>query len=718
MKLSDRLPAVLSILLLTSMFKKFLNWIIALLMILALGKNAYALPGGTWGLLFADEFSGSSVDTRKWTTQFPWGGVHNSDSYAIPSNLSVANGILTQTATRESCNGYDFSSAAMSTGYDKFTFKYGYAEARVKLPTKLGSWPAFWGLYTGWPPESDIMEFPCFTSGENYQDYNIAYHYDTTPGVPGGDAAYGSGLTDPGSAGNLTYEYHIFGMEWTSGDIKYYFDGNWMCQVYDDSAIAQMQYMYLLLDYSVGGWAGKPSTSQWASDASDTFQVDWVRVWQQTSNTVSNWTHDGDGNFNWDTSAYWSNGNPRLSRHTAHFGNVNATNVHLDWNDLKTVGGIEVEGPVNYNIGWSDDSLMLHNSRDTRTYIDLLAGPAEGTNAISSRLELYQDVTIRNYMSTIFSLNGNIIGAKELRMESGKVVINGEGQYSGNTIVTNYADVTVTNSIYNCDATTTGSVQISNGGILRVNNLDWGGSLKWLYYNSNRLYFDNGTLVVGQNSTSNRGFTIQSGGAKIVIAPGATVAINEGLSYESIVSSAGGNLTFDCQGTAALGKVLPGTGKLIKSGTGTLTLNALNTYSGDTTVNGGTLEIAGGIGASGTSLIDVQSGKAVLKTVNVSKENLDVTTAVSATFEVFDGTHDVDLIDGGGITQVDSGATLTASSIHQNTLTIGSGAKVVIRPLPGGPLSGTITPVPEPSVFILMAGAAVLLALRRIGKRM
>ena len=260
---------------------------------------------------------------------------------------------------------------------------------------------------------------------------------------------------------------------------------------------------------------------------------------------VSNWSHDGDGNFNWDSSGYWSNGVPDLSRHTAHFGAVNATNVRLDWSGSKTVGGLEFQGGVNYNIGWPNDSLMLHNSRDTRTYIDLLAGSAEGTNAISSRLELYDNTTIRNYMSTVFSLNGDIIGPGELRMESGKVVINGEGQYSGNTIVTNNADVTVANLIYNVDATTTGYIQISNGGILRVNNLDWGGSLKWLYYNSNRLLLDNGTLVVEQNSTSNRGFTIQSGGAKIVISSGTTVTIDEGLSYESIVSSSGGNLTFD-----------------------------------------------------------------------------------------------------------------------------------------------------------------------------
>jgi autotransporter-associated beta strand protein len=698
----------------SSQMKKSSLWLFGVLIVMSTAKNAFALPSGTWGMLFADEFSSASVDTYKWTTQFPWGGTHNSDSYALASNLSVSNGILTQTAKRESTNGYDFSSAAMSTGYDKFTFTYGYAEARVKLPSKLGSWPAFWGLYTGWPPESDVMEYPIKTSGTNYNQYNIAYHYATSGG---GNASYGSGLTDPG-VGDLRSDWHVFGMEWTSGDIKYYFDGNWMSQVYDDSAIAQMGYMYLLLDYSVGGWAGKPSTSQWASGASDTFQVDWVRVWQKTSNKATNWSHDGDGNFSWDTSGYWSNGIPSLSRHTAHFGQVSATNVRLDWGGLKTVGGLEFEGGVNYNVGWSNDSLMLHNSRDTRTYIDLIAGAAEGTNAISSRLELYDNTTVRNHMSTVFSLNGDIIGPGELRMESGKVVINGEGQYSGNTVVTNNADVTIANSIYNVDAAATGYIQVSSGGILRVNNLDWGGSLQWLYYNSNRLFFDNGTLVVQQDSTSNRGFTIQAGGARIVIASGATVTINEGRSYETIVSSLGGNLTFDCEGAGVLGKVLPGTGGLIKQGTGALTLDALNTYSGNTVVNGGILNIAGGIDPSGTSLIDVQSGTAVLTTVNVNKTSLNVNTAAAAVFEVADGLHQIGSITGSGSTQVDAGAALAVASIVQDALTLGPGSTLTISAIPGGPLSDDIRPVPEPAALVMLAGIFIFAKLAGTRNRM
>ncbi|MGD0515897.1 MAG: autotransporter-associated beta strand repeat-containing protein [Thermoguttaceae bacterium] len=165
----------------------------------------------------------------------------------------------------------------------------------------------------------------------------------------------------------------------------------------------------------------------------------------------------------------------------------------------------------------------------------------------------------------------------------------------------------------------------------------------------------------------------------------------------------------------ALSSVLSGDGGLNKLGSGTLTLSNTANYGGNTTVNGGTLIFAGGIGAGGTTLIDVESGTAILKTVNVSKNDLDIYTAAAATFEVADHTHMVGDISGSGITQVDSGVSLTAASIRQGTLTIGSGATVTIQAIAGGPLGGTITPVPEPGAWVLLATACLAIC---VGKRM
>jgi Passenger-associated-transport-repeat len=181
------------------------------------------------------------------------------------------------------------------------------------------------------------------------------------------------------------------------------------------------------------------------------------------------------------------------------------------------------------------------------------------------------------------------------------------------------------------------------------------------------------------------------------------------------LTGATGNANVDTAGySVTLSGVLSGIGGLNKLGSGALTLNSKETFSGNTTVQDGTLIISGGIGASGTSLIDIQSGNASLKTIAVNKTSLNINTAALATFEVVNGAHTVGVISGNGTTQVDSGANLTAASISQGTLTIASGATVTIQAIPGGPQGGAITPVPEPSTLILLGSVFILAAILRV----
>jgi beta-glucanase (GH16 family) len=242
-----------------------------------------------------------------------------------PDNVTFGDGTLTITAERQSQGGMPFTSGAISTGYTDFTFNGGYIEARIRLPDTPGSWPAFWGLEDDWPPEADIMEYPIDTaggSGYGQHQYHTAWHYTG-----------GSGAGQVTTAGDLGGAYHNFAMEWIEDNwVGFYLDGNLVSQFGTDSAVAEMDYMYLILNYAVGGWPGTPNTSEWPNGHTDEMKVDWIRIWKETGTKSTNWDYAGTSeSVSWDTGGNWSNGVPDLGGITANFSTVTPVEQRLDW---------------------------------------------------------------------------------------------------------------------------------------------------------------------------------------------------------------------------------------------------------------------------------------------------------------------------------------------------------------------------------------------------
>jgi autotransporter-associated beta strand protein len=136
--------------------------------------------------------------------------------------------------------------------------------------------------------------------------------------------------------------------------------------------------------------------------------------------------------------------------------------------------------------------------------------------------------------------------------------------------------------------------------------------------------------------------------------------------------------TVSGSGKLILGGEISGSGGLLKNGSGTLVLSNNATYASDTVIEEGilALDTAGQI-------------------VNSSINN-------NATFQILSGDHTVGAITGDGATEIDSGS-LTANSIYQDSLTMGAGATLTIAPIPGGYLSGNLTPVPEPAAIGFLA---------------
>lgn len=262
----------------------------AIILFAGLGAS-FAANSADWQLVWDDEFTdsvGSSWNFATGNGTSGWG--NNELEYYLADNASVEDGNLVITAKKESTGGYSYTSARMNTLGNQ-SFKYGKIEARIKLPTGTGLWPAFWMLGTnmdtvGWPycGEIDIME--------RINTENVVY----------GTVHWWANLHASYSGTSATLDmsqYHVYTVEWDASMMKWYVDG----VLFHEMSILNNtgdtdefhNEFYLLLNLAVGGdW---PGTTVDESVLPAKMYVDYVRVYQDTTNTASSHTGSADSDM-------------------------------------------------------------------------------------------------------------------------------------------------------------------------------------------------------------------------------------------------------------------------------------------------------------------------------------------------------------------------------------------------------------------------------------
>jgi autotransporter-associated beta strand protein len=288
-----------------------------------------------------------------------------------------------------------------------------------------------------------------------------------------------------------------------------------------------------------------------------------------------------------------------------------------------------------------------------------------------------------------------------------------------------------------------GAITVNPGGMFYTNS-----STEIGYNNAINFTVNGGTLGMAdaayqyvKNITLSNGGVWALGGGNSGVANGATFRLTTVTSLASsatnVISSRGGyiaahfNPTFNVQrGTAPVDLLVSGslfdynvTGASIsKAGNGILALTGTNTYTGPTTINGGTLQLGNG-GMTGS----ISSSSAVTDNGALAFDRSDTSPGYTFSNTISGSGSLVQLGNGTvvlsgtngytGGTTVNAGTLVVANSLaieDGTNLSVGDPNLLAMLPAPVVPASpvpaaaSTATPVPEPGALGLLAAAAIL----------
>ena len=237
-------------------------------------------PPITKTLLWSDEFNdaaGTGPNSAYWTPDLGDGcnnpagcgwGNNEAQAYAACANKQDGNGSMLITASTSAgdatCTSNKTWTSGKFTSFGKKHFSYGYFEARLKMPTGGGTWPAFWTLGSNintvsWPScgELDIMEF----AGNNPFVNTSAAHYKDV----NGNHDYKMGALN--NSVGLAQGYHNYGMLWTPTEVTMYIDDRQVFNVKkSDTGLTNWPFgpnaqgvapkMYVIFNLAMGGSYG------------------------------------------------------------------------------------------------------------------------------------------------------------------------------------------------------------------------------------------------------------------------------------------------------------------------------------------------------------------------------------------------------------------------------------------------------------------------------
>ncbi|WP_312199801.1 autotransporter domain-containing protein [Anaerospora hongkongensis] len=253
---------------------------------------------------------------------------------------------------------------------------------------------------------------------------------------------------------------------------------------------------------------------------------------------------------------------------------------------------------------------------------------------------------IFNHTNTNYALDANISGAGQIIAENGVTTLTGNNTYTGGTTISG-GTLAGTATSFGSGAIANNSALIVDGNGTLANTVSGSGSFTktgsgTLTLTGNNTYtggttisggtlsvttdtltgnvVNNATLLIDQDTDgtfagniSGSGDLVKDGTGTVNMAgtltyTGATTVLNGQLVGNTTALGGSvannGQVAFDQSFAGTYNNVISGTGSLLKNGTGTVILTNDNTYTGGTTISGGTLQVGNG-GTTGSITGDV-----------------------------------------------------------------------------------------------------------------
>ncbi|NBV01529.1 MAG: hypothetical protein EBS31_08960, partial [Burkholderiaceae bacterium] len=302
------------------------------------------------------------------------------------------------------------------------------------------------------------------------------------------------------------------------------------------------------------------------------------------------------------------------------------------------------------------------------------------TSSLAGNIVLTADSNIgATNADDVLTLSGVISGSYGItKVGAGTVVLGGNNTYTGTTTVSSgtlsvtgsLADVTsvtvASGATYSLGASDTITALLGAGNVvLNGNTLTVDGSVDTTYSGvmsgagalikngaanftmsgantyTGGTTINAGTLSLGaHNVLSNTGAVNVSGGTLDIRSFNdtvGTVTLSSGVITGSTgqLTSANYNVT-NTSGTTIISAILAGNGQLTKTGAGTLTLSGANTYTGDTTINAGTLKLTGSLATAtdvvmtGSAVWDLQVAQTIASLTMASGNSITNTAGTSS----------------------------------------------------------------------------------------